>query len=147
VPSRVPQLRTSPPCQSGLWRCHVSHGTRLCLSERRALALPRVPQLRTSPPCRGGLQRYHVAPASPPREESSDVVTYPTALSGLWNIGIKKGASCHRHVAVFACVQRMIACYQGACKACGHAATIWFNSATQTQLITPGHGYSGDMTR
>jgi hypothetical protein len=31
--------------------------------------------------------------------------------------------------------------------ACGQAATVRFNSATQAQLITPGHGYSGDTTR
>jgi hypothetical protein len=55
--------------------------------------LPRVPQLRTSPPCRGGLRRCHVAPASPPREESSGAATYPTAPSGLWTTGIKKGVA------------------------------------------------------
>jgi hypothetical protein len=71
--------------------CHVSHGSGLCLLERRAPALPRVPQLRTSPPCRGELRRCHVAPASPPREESSGAATYPTAPSGLWTTGIKKG--------------------------------------------------------
>jgi hypothetical protein len=88
---RVPQLRASPPCRGGLRRCHVSQGSRLYLPERRAPALPRVSQLRTSPPCRGGLRRCHVVKASPPRAESSDAATYPTALSGLWTTGIKKG--------------------------------------------------------
>jgi hypothetical protein len=126
VSPRVPQLRTSPPYRGGLRRCHVSHGSGLCLPERRALALPRVPQLRTSPPCRcelrrchvshgsgfclperraptlpcvlqlwasppyrGGLRRCHVAPTSPPREESSGAVTYPTVPSGLCTKRIK----------------------------------------------------------
>jgi hypothetical protein len=90
-PPRVPRPRTSPPCRGGLRRCHVSHGSRLCLPERRAPTLPRVPQLRTSPPCRGGLRCCHVAPVSPPREESSGAATYPTALSGLCTREIKKG--------------------------------------------------------
>jgi hypothetical protein len=86
----VPQLWTSPPYRGGLRRCHVSHGSRLCLHERRALTLPRIPQFRTSSPYRGGLWRYHVAPASPPREESSGASTYHTDPSGLWTTGIKK---------------------------------------------------------
>jgi hypothetical protein len=77
-------LRWAPSLPHVLW-------LRLCLPERRALTLPRVPQLRTSHPCRGGLRRCHVAPASPPREESSGAVTYPTTPSGLRTTGIKKG--------------------------------------------------------
>jgi hypothetical protein len=88
---RVSQLRASPPCQGGLRRCYVSHGSGLCLPKRRALTLPRVSQLWTSPPCRGGLRRCHVASASPPRAESFSAVTYPTALSELWITGIKEG--------------------------------------------------------
>jgi hypothetical protein len=88
---RVSQLRASPPCRGGLRRCHVSHGSGLCLLERRAPTLPRAPQLRTSPPCRGGLRRCHVASALPPRAESSGAATYPTALSELWITGIKEG--------------------------------------------------------
>jgi hypothetical protein len=38
----------------------------------------------------------------------------------------------------------MVACYRGAWKACGQAATVQFNIATQAQLTTLGHGYSGD---
>jgi hypothetical protein len=30
---------------------------------------------------------------------------------------------------------------------CEQATTVQFNSATLAQLTTPGHGYSGDMTR
>jgi hypothetical protein len=30
---------------------------------------------------------------------------------------------------------------------CGQAGTVRFNSATQAQLTTPGHGYSGDTTQ
>jgi hypothetical protein len=48
----------------------VSHGSGLCLPERRAPALPLVTQLWTPPPCRGVLRCCHVAPASSPREES-----------------------------------------------------------------------------
>jgi hypothetical protein len=77
--------------QGGLRRCHVSHVSGLCLTERRAPALPHVPQLRTSPPRRGGLRCCHVDPTSPPREESSGAATYPMATSGLWTTGIKKG--------------------------------------------------------
>jgi hypothetical protein len=40
-----------------------------------------------------------------------------------------------------------LACYRGACKTCGHAATVRFNSATSAQLTTPVHDYSGDITR
>jgi hypothetical protein len=59
----------------------------------------------------------------------------------------KERPSCPRHAAELACVQSTVACYRGACKACGHAATVRFNSATQAQLTTPGYGYSGDTTR
>jgi hypothetical protein len=88
----VGTLETGYPCiqalsqdkkQDGLRRCHVFHGSGLCLPERRDPALPRVPQLWTSPPYRGGLRRCHVAPASPPREESSGAAMYPMTPSGL----------------------------------------------------------------
>jgi hypothetical protein len=59
----------------------------------------------------------------------------------------KEGANCPRHAAGLAYVQRTIACYRDACKTCGQTATIRFNSATQSQLATPGHGYSDDTTR
>jgi hypothetical protein len=90
---RVPRIQvlSQDKEQGGLRRCHVSHVSGLCLTERRAPALPHVPQLRTSPPRRGGLRCCHVDPTSPPREESSGAATYPTATSGLWTTGIKKG--------------------------------------------------------
>jgi hypothetical protein len=59
----------------------------------------------------------------------------------------KEGPSCLRHAVGLVCVQSTVACYRGVCKACGQAATVRFNSATQSQLTTPGHGYSGDTTR
>jgi hypothetical protein len=59
----------------------------------------------------------------------------------------KEGPSCPRHAAGLTCVQSTVACYQGAYKMCGQGATVWFSSATQAQLTTPRHGYSGDMTR
>jgi hypothetical protein len=59
----------------------------------------------------------------------------------------KERPSCPRHAAGLICVQSMAACYRGVYKACEYAAIVQFNSATQAQLTTPGHGYSGDMTR
>jgi hypothetical protein len=59
----------------------------------------------------------------------------------------KEGSSCPRHATGLACVQSTVMCYRGTCKACGHAATVRFNRATQAQLSTPGHGYSGNTTR
>jgi hypothetical protein len=59
----------------------------------------------------------------------------------------KERPSCPTHAAGLACVQSTVACFRGACKTCRQTATVRFNSATQTQLTTPGHGYSGDTTR
>jgi hypothetical protein len=95
---------------------------------RWAPTLPRGPGL-ASP--RGELRCYH-APHGPQRAVDNRN---------------KEGPSCPRHTAGLACVQSMVTCYRGACKACGHAATVQFNSATQTQLTTPGHDYSGDTTQ
>jgi hypothetical protein len=125
----------------------VSHGSGLCLPERRAPALPRVPQLRTSPPCRGGLRRCHVATghASPRGELRCCHVPHgPQRTMEHMN---KERHNCLRHAARLSCVQSMALCYRGACKACGHVAIVWFNSATQSQLTTSGHNYSGDTTR
>jgi hypothetical protein len=58
----------------------------------------------------------------------------------------KEGSSCPRHAAGLACVQSTVACYRGAYKACGQAATICFNRATQAQMTTPEPGYNGDTT-
>jgi hypothetical protein len=59
----------------------------------------------------------------------------------------KEVSNCPRHIAGLACVQSTILCYRGVCKAYRYAAIIRFNSATQSQLTTPGHDYSGDTTR
>jgi hypothetical protein len=42
----------------------------------------------------------------------------------------KERHSCSRHVAEITCVQSTPGCYRGACKACGHVATVRLNSAT-----------------
>jgi hypothetical protein len=140
----VPQLRASPPCRGGFWRCHVSHGFGLCLPERRAPALPRVSQLQTLPPCRGGLRRCHVVRPRLP-ERRAPVLPHTSRPQRVVDHRNKRRPSCPRHAAGLACVQSTVACYRGACKACGQTATTRFNSATQAQLTTPGHCYSGDM--
>jgi hypothetical protein len=97
----VPRPRTSPPCQGGLRRYHVSYGPGppllievgssaatcptapdLTYLPRWAPTLSRVPRSRTSPPCRGGLQRCHVSYGPGPRflaEVSSGAATCPVA--------------------------------------------------------------------
>jgi hypothetical protein len=86
-------LRTSPPCQDGLWCYHVSYGSKPCqLAQegsgaatclmalglaslsRRALALPRVTWLWTLPPC----------------GEGSSAATCPVVSCGPWVSSIKK---------------------------------------------------------
>jgi hypothetical protein len=98
---------------------------------RWASALPHVPWLR----------------ALPPREESSGAATYPTTPQWAVDHRNKEGPSCPRHTAGLICVQSTVACYRGAYKTCRHTAIVRFNSATQSQLTTPEHGYSGDTTR
>jgi hypothetical protein len=125
---RFPWLRALPPIEesSGAAMCSSALGLTSLL--RWSSALPRSPGL-ASP--RGELRCCHV-PHGPQR-----AVDHRN----------KEGPSCPRHAAGLACVQSTVACYQGACKACEHAATVWFNSAMQSQLTTPGHGYSGDTTQ
>jgi hypothetical protein len=124
----VPWLQTLPPREE-------SSGAATCFSAPDLASLPRwAPMLPrgtdlTSP--RGELWCCHV-PHGPQR-----VVDHRN----------KEGPSCPRHAAGLACVQSTVACYRGACKACGQAVTVRFNSATQSQLTTPGYGYSGDTTR
>jgi hypothetical protein len=105
-----------------------SSASDLASLSRWALALPCGPSL-ASP--RGELRCCHI-PHDPQRavyHRNKERSTYPRNVVGL------------------TCVQSMIACYRGACKTCGQTATVWFNSAAQTQLTTPGHGYRGDTTR
>jgi hypothetical protein len=113
----------------------LSSGAATCSSaldlaslSRWALALPRGPSL-ASP--RGELRCCHI-PHNPQR-----TVDHKN----------KERSSCPRNAVGLTCVQSTVACYRGACKTCGQTATVWFNSAAQTQLTTPGHGYRGDTTR
>jgi hypothetical protein len=143
---RVPQLRTSPLCRCGLpalprvswlWALpprEESFSAAMCSSAPGlaslpswASTLPRGPDL-TSP--RGGLRWCHVphGPQWAVDHRNKERPTYP------------------RHAAELACVQSTVTCYRGAWKVCEHAATVRFNSATQTQLTTPEHGYSGGTT-
>jgi hypothetical protein len=110
--SRVPRRQTPPPGMGGLWRHHMSHGTRPRLPawvgsgvtacpmapdpatrHGRALASPRVSWHQTPPPDPGGLWRHHVShgtkPHLPAREGSGVTMclmaTYPTSRhGGLW---------------------------------------------------------------
>jgi hypothetical protein len=125
---RVPWLWALPPREE-------SSGAATCSSAPDHTSLPR---WASALPCGPGL-------ASPRGELWSCHV--PHDPQRVVNHRNKERPSCPRHAAGLACVQSMVACYRGACKACGHAATVWFNSAMQAQLTTPGHGYSGDMTR
>jgi hypothetical protein len=132
---------------------------------RWALALPRVPWLRALPPreessdtatCSSALDLASLlrwAPALPcgpslasPRGElwCCHVPHGPQRALDHRN---KEGPNCSRHTAELTCVQSTVAYYRDACKVCGQAATVWFNNATQSQLTTSGHGYSGDTTR
>jgi hypothetical protein len=126
--SHVTWLRALPPRDDSSGAAMCSSAPDLASLPRWPPALPHGPDL-TSP--RGKLRCYHV-PHGPQR-----AVDHKN----------KEGLSCPRHVAGLACVQSTVVCYRGICKACGYVATVRFNSATQSQLITPGHGYSGDMTR
>jgi hypothetical protein len=59
----------------------------------------------------------------------------------------KERSTCPRHATGLVCVQSIVACYRDTCMAYGHAATVWFNSATLVQLTTHRHDYSCDTTR
>jgi hypothetical protein len=69
----------------------------------------------------------------------------PTAPGGLWTTGIKKGLAAlgtwlgSRVSKARSCITEAPADMQ--------AATVSPYSAVSAQLTTPGHGYSGDMTR
>jgi hypothetical protein len=125
---RVSWLRALPPREESSSAATCFSPLDLTSLPMRAPTLPRGPDL-ASP--RGELRCCHV-PHDPQR-----VVDHRN----------KEMSSCPSHAAGLAYVQSMVACYRGACKVCGHAATVWFNSATQTQLTTYRHGYSGYATR
>jgi hypothetical protein len=124
----VPWLRTLPPREESSSAATCSSALDLASPMRWAPVLPRGPDLASS---RGELWCYHV-PHDPQR-----AVDHRN----------KERPSCPRHAAGFACFQSMVVCYRGACKACRHATTVQFNSATQGQLTTPRHGYNTDTTR
>jgi hypothetical protein len=122
---RVSWLWALPPREESFGAATCSSAPDLASLSRWAPALPRGPGL-ASP--RGELWCCHVPYSPPPPQRAVDHRN-------------KKRPSCLRHAAGLACVQSTIACYRGACKACGNTATVRFNSATQAQLTTPGHGY------
>jgi hypothetical protein len=91
VLSRVPLLRTPPPCRGAVRRCHVLRSSQphlptwegssaaicpaaldLISIHGRAPALPRVPQLRTPPPYIGGLRRCHASRGTGPHLPASE---------------------------------------------------------------------------
>jgi hypothetical protein len=130
-PPLVPRPRTSPPYRGELRCCHVSCGPKPRLLAELSSGAATRPMAPVSTSSRGGLRRFHV-PHGP-----QQAVDHRN----------KERPSCPRYAAGLACVQSTAACYRCACKTCGHTATVRFNSATQTQLTTPGYGYSSDTTR
>jgi hypothetical protein len=122
----VPWLQALTPREESSDVAMCSSALNLTSLSRWALALPRGPGL-ASP--RGELQCCHIPHGSQRAMDHRN----------------KERSSCPRHAAGLACVQSTVACYRGACKACGHVAIVRFNSAMQAQLTIPEHGYSGDM--
>jgi hypothetical protein len=161
--SRVPEPRLLVELSCGTATC--SSAPNLASLPRWALALPCVPWLRALPPRE---QSFSAATCSSALDLAS-LSRWASVLSRgpglacpkgeLWCCHVPHGPqravdhknkerpSCPRRVAELACLQSTAAYYRGACKACGQVATVWFNSSTQAQLTTPGHGYSGDTTQ
>jgi hypothetical protein len=146
APSRAMQYRTPPPYQGGLWRYHMSSGSRPRLRTRegscaatcavasdpislleRAPALPRVLRLRTRPP----------------RWESFSAATCPTVPYGPRATGIKKNladlpmqlglciSEASMHVSKMSDVRAIMSLQDvrkdnvfNACKTCGQIATM-----------------------
>jgi hypothetical protein len=125
---RVPWHRALPPREESSGTVTCSSALDLTSLPRWAPVLSRIPGLAS---LRGELRCCHV------RHDPQRAVDHRN----------KERPSCPRHVAGLACVQSTVAYYRGTCKACGHAATVRFNSATHAQLTTPVHGYIGDTTR
>jgi hypothetical protein len=121
----VTWLRALPPREENSDAATCFSALDLASLSRWTPALPHGPGLTS---LRGELRCCHV-PHGPQR-----VVDHRN----------KEKPSCPRHAAGLACVQSTVVYYQGVCKACGQASTVWFNSATLAQLTTPGYGYSGD---
>jgi hypothetical protein len=125
--SCVTWLRALPPREESSGAATCFSASDLASLLRWAPALPRGPGLAS---LRGELRCCHI-PHGPQ-----------------WAVDHrnKEGSTCPRHTDGLTCVQSTVACYRSTCKACGHAATVRFNSATQSQLTTPRHGYNGDTT-
>jgi hypothetical protein len=124
----VPLLQAMPPRDESFGVATCSSILDLTSLSMWAWALPRGPGL-ASP--RGKLRCCHV----------------PHGPSGLLTTRIKKalaasGMQLGSHVS-----KAWSRVTKAAAKACGHAATVQFNSATHAQLTTPRHRYSGDTTR
>jgi hypothetical protein len=105
---RVPWLRALPLRDVSSSAATCSSALNLVSLSRWAPALPCGPGLAS---LRGELRCCHV-PHGPQRAV---------------NHRNKKGPSCPRHAVGLACIQSTITCHRGACKACGHAATVRFN--------------------
>jgi hypothetical protein len=120
---RVPWLRALPPRDESSSAATCSSTPDLVSLSRWAPALPHGVGLAFP---RGELQCCHVPHGAQRAVEHRN----------------KEGPNCPRHAAGFACVQSTVVCYRGARKACGHAAIVRFNCATQSQLTTPRHGYN-----
>jgi hypothetical protein len=108
----VPWLRALPPREQSSGAVTCSSAPDLASLPRWAPTLPHGPSLASS---RGELRCCHV-PHGPQR-----AIDHKN----------KEGPSCPSHASGLACVQSTVVCYRGACKACGHAATVQFNRATQ----------------
>jgi hypothetical protein len=125
---RVPWLRPLPPREESSGAATCSSAPDLASLPSWASALPRDRGLAS---LKGEFRCCHV-PHGPQR-----AVDHRN----------KAVSSCPMHAAGLVCVQSTVKYYRGACKACGQAATVWFNSAAQAQLTTLGHGYSSDTIR
>jgi hypothetical protein len=125
---RLPWLGVLPPREESSDAAMCFSAPYLASLSRWAPTLPRGPGLAS---LRGELCCCHV----------------PHAPQWVVDHRNKERPSGPRHATGLACDQSTVSCYRGACKACGQVATIRFNSATQAQLTTPVHGYSGDTTR
>jgi hypothetical protein len=78
-------------------------------------------------------------------EGSSGAATCPTAPVGVWTTEIKKGLAA-LSTQLGSHVSKACTCVTEA-PADVQAATVRPYSAASAQLTTPGHGYSGDVTR
>jgi hypothetical protein len=107
--TRVPWLWVLPLREESSDAATCSSALDLTSPLRWTSTLPRDPDIASS---RGELRCCHV----------------PHGAQRAVNHRNKERASCPKHAAELACVQSTVLCYRGACKVCGHAATVRFNS-------------------